>query len=47
MSADTGFSTVVVFIILEETSKLKKQKTKQMHLPLLLHLFEENTAVHQ
>lgn len=25
MSADTGFSTVVVFIILEETSKLKKQ----------------------
>lgn len=45
MSADTGFSTVVVFIILEETSKLKK--TKQMHLPLLLHLFEENTAVHQ
>lgn len=26
MSADTGFSTVVVFIILEETSKLKKTK---------------------
>lgn len=28
MSADTGFSTVVVFIILEETSKLKKKQNK-------------------
>lgn len=30
MSADTGFSTVVVFIILEETSKLKKTKTNAL-----------------